>query len=116
MFRSSIADAMRAVADYVENEMESGSFDIAPGVHEITDRRRAAALHAEQKTAADALRLFATLSETEPVKLAVFVALLRGLPVPDKIKKPAEWAIYDRYGAWMRYERGPSSPGLQASK
>ena len=90
---------MRAVADYVENEMESGSFDIAPGVHEITDRRRAAALHAEQKTAADALRLFATLSETEPVKLAVFVALLRGLPVPDKIKKPAEWAIYDRYGA-----------------
>ena len=95
----SIADAVRDVANYVENDMEAGAFDIVPGIHESADRRRAVATHADNKAAADALRSFALRSESEPVTLRAFVALLGGLLVPDRIRKPAEWAIYDRYGA-----------------
>ena len=95
----SIAEAVRDVADYVETQMGLGAFDIIPYIHESADRKREAAAQAEHKVTADALRAFAKRSETEPVLLAGFVSLLQGLPVPDKIKKPAEWAIYDRYGA-----------------
>ena len=85
-------------------------FDILPGVHESADRKRQVTWDAQQKAAADTLRAFATRSETEPVTIAAFRALLEGLPVPDTVRLPAEWAIYDRYEAPSqspgRYRRG----------
>jgi hypothetical protein len=95
----SISEAVRDVADYIEHDMEAGALEIFPGIHESADRRRAVAIQTDNKAVADALRLFAKRSESESVDLSVFVALLGGLMVPDKIRKPAEWAIYDRYGA-----------------
>lgn len=95
----SITAAVRDVADFVETQIGSGLFDIVPGVHERADRERAVAIQAMHKLTADGLRAFALRSETQPVKLSEFVALIKELPVPDKISKPAEWAIYDRYGA-----------------
>ncbi len=56
-------------------------------------------LQAEHKAAADKLRAFATRSESEAVTLIELVSLLHGLSVPDGVRKPAEWAVYDRYGA-----------------
>ena len=94
----SIAKAVRDVADYVQNEIGSSAFDIFPSRHPRTQAEREAELQASLKAVADRLRAFATRSETEPVRLADFVALLHGLQVPDQIGKPAEWAIYDRYG------------------
>lgn len=94
----SIAGAVRDVADYVQEKMV-GAFDIVPGRHSTTEAEREAELQAQHKSAADKLRAFATLSETEAVTLDELVALLHGLSVPDSIRKPAEWAIYDRYGA-----------------
>ncbi len=95
----SIAKAVRDVADYVQNGIGSAAFDIFPGRHPRTQPERETEIQASLNTVADRLRAFATRSETEPVRLADFVGLLHGLPVPDKICKPAEWAIYDRYGA-----------------
>src|ERR1700712_2987620 len=94
----SIAEAVWDVADYVETKMGLGAFDIMPGIHERSDRRREADAQAEHKIAADALRAFAKRSESEPVTLVGFVLLLEALPVPDIVRKPAEWAIYDKYG------------------
>jgi hypothetical protein len=79
--------------------MGSGVFDIVPNIHASADRKREATWHARLRAAADRLRTFATQSETEPVTFAALVSLLDGLPVPDSVRKPAEWAIYDRYGA-----------------
>lgn len=95
----SIADAVRDVADFVENRMGLGLFDIMPGIHERADRERADVTQAGHKLIADALRAFALRTETQPVKLSEFILLIKDLPIPDKIRKPAEWAIYDRYGA-----------------
>ena len=93
-----IAGAVRDVADYVEEKMV-GAFDIVSGHHPRTEAEREAMLQARHKAAADKLRAFATRSEKEPVTLAEFLSLLHGLSVPDGIRKPAEWAIYDCYGA-----------------
>ena len=94
-----IARAVHDVADYVQDKMGSGAFDIFPGSHPRTQAEREARLQSNHKVAADKLRQFASRSETEPVKLAEFETLIYGMPIPDKIRKPAEWAIYDRYGA-----------------
>ncbi len=99
MTAKSIAEAVRNVADYVEKKSGWGVFDIVPGIHQKADRERQVTWDAQQKAAGEALRAFATRSETDPVTIAAFRALLEGLPVPDIVRLPAEWAIYDRYGA-----------------
>ena len=93
----SIADTVLDVADYVQEKMV-GAFEY-PGRHARTAAEREADLKAHHKAAADKLRAFATRSETSPVTLTEFTSLLHGLMVPDKIRKPAEWAIYDRFGS-----------------
>jgi hypothetical protein len=98
MIDRSIAKAVRDVADYVQ-EKTTGAFDIIPERHPSTEAEREAELQVQHKAAADKIRAFAARSETELVTLAEFVSRLHGLSVPDWICKPAEWAIYDRYGA-----------------
>jgi hypothetical protein len=38
-------------------------------------------------------------AEFEPVTIVAFRALIEALIVPDQVRLPVEWAIYDRYGA-----------------
>lgn len=94
----SIAEAIMDVADYIEQN-QVGADDLVPRIHEVADRRREAAWKAVQKSRADMLRGLAARSETEPVTLSEFTSLISACPVPDPIRLPAEWAIYDRYGA-----------------
>ncbi len=86
------------MANFIQEKM-GGTFDIIPSRHPRTEADREADLQAAHRAAADKLRAFATRSEAGPVTLAEFVSLLHGLSVPDSVRKPAEWAIYDLYGA-----------------
>jgi hypothetical protein len=92
----SIAEAARDVADYIEKK---SVFNVLPGVHESADLKRQAIWEAQQKVAADTIRAFAARSEFEPVTIVAFRALIEALIVPDQVRLPVEWAIYDRYGA-----------------
>ena len=91
----SIAEAARDVADFIEKK---SVFNIFPGVHESADLKRQATWEAQQKAAANTIRAFAARSESEPVTIVAFRALIEALIVPDPVRLPVEWAIYDRYG------------------